>query len=117
MALRHRIHDLIEYGTIPTPAGPNVGANPLPNHPPTDAITADEGPNPVFLITDEPRPRSIYAWMLTNIRYGHTGDPRQQGQQEDHFQEASNDSYGAETENTEDSEDSEDSENSEDKVV
>ena len=107
MALRHRIQDLIEDGTIPTPKGPNVGTNPLPNHPPTDdvnaLITKDEGPDPVFLITDAPRPRFVYTRFLTNIRYGYTWGP---SQEEDHLQEASDDSYSPETEDSEDSENS-----------
>ena len=110
MVLRHKIQDLIKDGTIPTPKGPNVGTDPLPNHPPADdvnaLITNDEGPDPVFLITDAPRPRSIYARFLTNIRYGYTWGP---SQEEDHFQGDSNDSYNPETEGSEDSEDSENS--------
>ena len=65
MALRHRIQDLIEDGTIPTPAGPNVGTNPLPNHPPAAGINAlitdDEGPDPVHLIANAPGPQSPSA--------------------------------------------------------
>ena len=73
MALRHRIQDLIEDGTISTPAGPNVGTKPLPNHPPAAGINAlitdDEGPDPFHFITDASGPQSPSGRHITTLSY------------------------------------------------